>query len=94
MKKYDEWIKEYDYLNINNTKYWFKCNFALPKKMKNRTSPAMELEFQIYKDGEGWMDWNDFKDTYIAEKMTDYIMNTINGQRAVYYDVNKNKTFR
>ena len=93
MKKEDEWIKEFDYLVINDVKFWFRCTLCLDKKYPSRGDPAMAMTFKIYKEGTGWIKWEDFKGTYFAEKLTDYIQNTINGQRAVYWTTNRGRKF-
>ena len=93
MKKEDEWIKEYDCLEISGTKVWFRCVWSFNKKTPNESKPSMQLVFNIYKDGVGWLNWDDFKDSYLAEKLTDYIKNSINGQRAVYWNNDKKRSF-
>ena len=89
MSEEDKWILEYDHLIINDIKYWFRCLWCMSKKAPNSIKPSMQLEFNIYKDGYGWIDWDEYKGSYLAEKLTDYIQNTLNGQRAVYWN-NKN----
>lgn len=94
MKKSDEWIKSYDSLKIAGLMYYFRCTWCTPKKAVNSVSPAFELQLQVYKEGEGWMVWNDFKKTYIAEKISDYVKNTINGQRTPYWESDGKKVFK
>ena len=89
----DEWILKHDCLTVNGAKYWFRCLWTFDKKAPNDDRPAMQLVFNVYKDGVGWIDWKDYKGTYFAEKFKDYVQNTLNGQRAVYYDINKERSF-
>ena len=93
MKEEDEWIKEYDHLIISGKKYWFRCVWCLNRKAPNSKKPSMQLEFNIYKDGEGWLDWNEFNGSYLAEKLTDYIKNSINGQRTCYWNNKEGRNF-
>ncbi len=93
MKKEDEWIREYDCLTINSVKYWFRCVLCLGKKTPNSSNPSMQLTFAVYREGLGWLSWDDFRGSYLEEKLTDYIQNSINGQRAVYWDNSKGRSF-
>ncbi len=95
MEKEDyEWIYEYDSLTINNKKYYFRCNFCFEKKCPQDNKPSMQLVFNIFNDTDKiWIDWNEFKGSYLAEKFTDYVKNTINGQRAVYWRNDKERNF-
>ena len=93
MKKEDEWIKEFDHITINDVTYWFRCVWSFDKKAPLDKKPSMQLIFNIYKEGTGWLDWESFKGTYLAEKLTDYVMNTINGQRTAYWDTSKGRKF-
>ena len=86
MKKEDEWIKKHDHIRINKKMYWFRCVWCFDKKAPYDNKPSMQLVFNIYKEGEGWIDWENFKGSYLAEKLTDYVKNSLNGQRAVYWD--------
>jgi len=94
MEKHDEWIKEYDCLTINKKKHWFKCSWAFDRKAPNDTDPSLQLVFIIYKETVGWIEWEDFKGSYMAEKFRDYVKNTLNGQRAVYWDNKNERSFK
>lgn len=93
MKKEDEWILENDCLTINGSKHWFSCMWSMSKKAPNEKRPSMQLVFNVYKENHGWISWDDFKGTYLAEKLTDYVKNSINGQRTPYYDHTKDRDF-
>lgn len=89
-----EWIYDYDYLTVNNKKYYFRCDWCLSEKAKNSMFPSMKLSFAVWNDTDKcWLKWVDFKGTYLAEKMTDYVKNSINGQRVVYWDNSKERSF-
>lgn len=95
MEKEDyEWIYEYDSLTINSNTYYFRCVWSFDKKASNDNKPSMQLVFNIFNDTEKkWVEWENFKGSYVAEKMTDYIRNTINGQRTAYWDNKKEREF-
>ena len=89
-----EWIYEYDNLTINSNHYYFRCVWCFDKKCPNEDNPSMQLVFNIWNDTKKeWVDIKEFKGSYLAEKLTDYIKNTINGQRAVYWDNNIQRDF-
>ena len=89
-----EWIYEYDSLTINSKKYFFRAVWSFDKKAPNDDKPAIQLVFNIFNDTDKiWLDWNEFKGSYLSEKFTDYIKNTINGQRIVYWDNKKEREF-
>ena len=94
MKKQDRWILKSDCIKMNGISYWFKCVFAQDRKFPNDTSPSIQLSFLIYKEGVGWIDWEEFKGSYLAEKLTDYVKNSINGQRSIYWDHNRKRNFK
>ena len=94
MTQEHEWIYEYDSLTINENKYFFRCYMAMERKSPNNTNPSLQLTFKIWNDTKGlWINCNDFKSSYLAEKFTDYIKNTINGQRKIYWDHKFEKDF-
>ena len=89
-----KWIYEHDSLTINSKKYYFRCVWCFHKKCPQDNKPSMQLVFNIFNDTDKiWIDWNDFRSSYLAEKLTDYIKNTINGQRLVYWENDKERDF-
>jgi len=67
---------------------------ALAIQKENLAKSTIELEFNIFNDTDKeWIKWNDFKDSYLAEKLTDYVKNTLNGQRTAYWDNKKERNF-
>jgi len=54
----------------------------------------MQLVFTIWNDTDKCIiDWDNFRGSYLAEKLTDYVKNTLNGQRRVYWDNDYNRDF-
>ena len=89
-----EWVYEYDSLVINSNKYYFRCVWCFDKKCPQDNRPSMQLVFNIWNDTKKeWVDMQNFKGSYLAEKLTGYIKNTINGQRLVYWDNNIPRNF-
>lgn len=72
-------------VKINGIKYEFRCDFAFPEKRDNDNSPAIKIVLIVLKNGE-LMEWKDFKDSYEGSKISEYIRNTINGQRSFYWN--------
>lgn len=89
-----DWIYKYDSLAINSKKYYFRCVWCFDKKAQNDNKPSMQLVFNIWNDTDKvWIDWNEFKGSYLAEKLTDYVKNTLNGQRTAYWDNKYDRDF-
>ena len=89
-----EWIYEYDHLTISGNKLYFRCVWSFDKKAPNEDKPSIQLVFNIWNDTKKeWLNWEEFKGSYVAEKLTDYIQNTINGQRNVYWDNKEPRRF-
>jgi hypothetical protein len=54
----------------------------------------MQLVFTIWNDTDKcFIYWNEFRGSYLAEKLNDYVKNTINGQRRVYYSNDYERDF-
>lgn len=94
MKEEDKWILECDSIKVNETRYWFRCVWSFAKKAPNEDKPAMTLVFNIYKEGEGWISWDDFRGSYFAEKFTAFVKNTMNGQRAICWNNEEGRHFK
>ena len=89
-----DWIKECDHLKINGKDYYFRCTWSFDKKAPNNDNPSIQLIFHIWNETDKcWIDWNKFKGSYLAEKFTNYVKNTLNGQRTCYWDTSKAKDF-
>lgn len=79
-----EWIKEYDHLKINDKDYYFRCSRCWDKKAPNETNPSMQLVFTIWNDTDKcFIDWDEFRGSYLAEKLTDYVKNILNYARDI-----------
>lgn len=80
-------------ITINGTKYFVRCN-AHPncrnQKIGVETYFGIHLSFDVknLKTGE-WLKGTDLKGTYEAEKIMDYVVNSINGQRSCYWNYEK-----
>ena len=71
-------------VTINDQKFQFRCDYSFPEKVKNEDCAGIKLGLMIFKDGEQ-VKWSDFKNTYPAEKIAQFIKNTINGQKTFYW---------
>ena len=71
-------------VKINNIKFEFRCNSCYEEKAKNQDCPALKIELMILKNGKQ-LTWEEFKGSYSAEKISNFIKNTINGQRTFYW---------
>ena len=87
-------VLEKDYLIINRKKYFFSCSYCVPRKANNDCMPALTVVLEIQDEYGNYLEWEAFRGTYISEKISDYIKNTINGQRALYWDFSKPQVFR
>jgi len=69
-------------ITVNDIEYQFKCIWVLERKVAiDSNAPALQLELFIRQKKRGtWktLNWNDFKGTYFAEKLCDYIKDIIN----------------
>ena len=72
-------------LNINGHKYRFRCDGVSMTKTKNCFySNNVNLQISVFDE-----DNNRIKldgDSYVAEKVSDFIRNCINGQDSCYWD--------
>lgn len=95
----NKWVNEQcDCLVINDTNYFIRCNYAFEAKVPNSDYAGIHLEIlvlkQVSEDEAVVLEWKDFKGSYASEKIRDYIKNTINGQRAIYWDNAKERNFK
>lgn len=90
----DKYLKYYDYISVNKKRYYFKAEYVIQRKAINYDGFGLELAIKVYTKEDGFRKWQDFKGTYVAEKICDYIENTINGQRAIYWNNNVEPRFR
>ena len=74
-------------VTINNKKYYCVCNWTEAEKIKNdEIAFGVKISIMVKDISLGrWLYWKEIKDTYLAEKLLDFIKNTINGQRSFYY---------
>ena len=71
-------------LSINGKKYLVKCDTSIITNTSERdTSNKVNLRIRVFEDGE-FIKLD--RDSYVAEKITDFIRNCINGQDNIYWD--------
>ena len=86
--------KQGQIVTINDVKYYFRCESAMTSQFFNSDRFGIKLEvkvFELDKDGDivDELTHKRIKETYIAEKIEDFIRNTINGQSSFYWDWDK-----
>lgn len=65
---------------VNGTQYSLSCDLSIPEKVINNNNPALKITLIIRNiDTNKELKWDDFKNTYLAEKVSDIIRNRING---------------
>jgi len=75
-------------LNINGQKYRVRCDTAIMTNTAERdTSNKVNLRISVYNEDEEFIKLD--KDSYVAEKVSDFIRNCINGQDSLYWDWNE-----
>lgn len=78
-------------LTINDTKYFVRCDWSFQqnKNMQGESYFGIHLVLIVKNTKTGnYLTGKEVKGTYLAEKISDYIENAVNGQRAVYWDFN------
>lgn len=73
-------------VTINDKKYHIKAVSSYQRKIPNENylfGLQVGIEIKRLSDNKT-LQWNEIKGTYLAEKIEDYIYNTINGQRIFY----------
>ena len=90
-----ERAKQGQIVEINNRKYFFRCETSLASQFFNSDKIGIKLEVTVYEldDKEeiiNVLTHKQIKGTYISEKLTDFIKNAINGQQSFYWDWNNN----
>jgi hypothetical protein len=75
-------------LTISNKKYRVWVSYGVTKKTRNETyGMDTVLRTHIYNiTDEKMMTWEEIKDTYLEEKVSDYIENSFNGQESIYWN--------
>ncbi len=83
-----DWIdQQCDSITINDDQIQFRCNYATITKSRDNDMPSIQLDLFVYSNNnQAWLHHKDFKGSYLAEKVASYIKNTVNGQRAVYWE--------
>ena len=86
-------MKPGEVIKINGVEYKIRVDHSFEEKVSRRN------EFLGIKLGITVLDvkrnkvltWEEIKKTYLSEKICDYVQNTINGQKAFYWDWNKDE---
>ena len=92
----EKWIEEQcDRITVNGKRYYFRCNFCyVGRRSSNSDYPSLQLDIVIYdEENDVWLTHKEYKGTYLAEKLNDYIRNTLNGQRTMYWNNDKERNF-
>ena len=95
----EKWIEEqYDCIKVNGKRYYFRCNFCYVGRRSFNSVysvyPSLQLDIIIYdEENDKWLTHKEYKGTYLAEKLNDYIRNTLNGQRTMYWNNDKERNF-
>lgn len=72
-------------LYINNKKYLVRVDYArLQPSTYNEASNKVEMFINVYDENNKKIRLD--KDSYVAEKISDFIKNSVNGQDSIYWD--------
>ena len=74
---------------INDTKYFIvaECVYEKNMNVSRENYFGLHIGFMVKNVNTGkWLTGSELKHTYLAEKIYDYVQNTINGQRRIYWD--------
>jgi hypothetical protein len=75
-------------VTISKVKYKIYCDLAYQQKVVNDDEGlGIKLKINVVrlKDGKT-LKWEELKNTYIGEKITDFVKNSVNGQATFYWD--------
>lgn len=78
-------------LQINQTKYYIRCDWCVQatRNMEGNNYFTLNLVMLVKNlNTKKYLTGKEMKGTYLAEKISDYIQNTVNGQRRIYWDCN------
>lgn len=78
-------------IEVNGKKYNIAAAYAISQKTRNVNS-GLDVTLRIVITNltdNKIMEWKELKDSYLLEKIEDYIKNCINGQRSCYWDYSK-----
>jgi len=81
-----------DIITINGTQYKISCESSIERKYPCVDWLGVQVGIFVKRLSDNKvLSWQEIKGTCIAEKITDYIQNAINGQRSFYWDWSKDK---
>lgn len=78
-------------ITINDKQYHIKCITCHQEKIPREDfvlGLRVGIEVRRLSDNK-ILEWSDIRGSYLAEKITDFINNSINGQRTFYWDWRK-----
>lgn len=84
-------MKKGKIIKINDIEYFISCSVSYEEKVK-REDRLFGIKLGILvKDlkSDKYINWEDIKGTYLAEKITDYAENSFNGQNSIYWNWDK-----
>lgn len=84
----NEFNKRGDTVTINGVSYFLRCDYARDEKVPGQAQLfGIKVGITVIRLSDNKiLEWSEIKNTYIAEKITDYIENSINGQRSFYWN--------
>jgi hypothetical protein len=75
------------WVTVNDKKYKIVCVFNMPRKVPNQDSFGVQLQIRVYSENtKQYIPWCEIKDTYLAEKISDFAENSFNGQNSFYWN--------
>jgi len=78
-------------IKINDKQYHIQCVTCYQGKVPHKEFELglkVGIEVRRMSDNKV-LEWSDIKGSYLAEKITDFVENSINGQRTFYWDWRK-----
>jgi len=67
-------------VKINDKEFTFSCISSFDEKVRGGKLPGIKLELNIIDENGVRLIHDTFKNSYVAEKICDFIKNTINGR--------------
>lgn len=74
-------------VKINGKEYKIKCISSISEKVRNEENVlGLKLTICVYDIQENrYLKWEQLRNSYIAEKISDFARNSFNGQNTFYY---------
>ncbi len=83
------------YFHVNDIEYKFFADLVYCEKMSREEDLlGIKVGLMVIRVHDNKLfSWKEIKGTYLAEKITDFVKNTINGQATFYWDANLEEKF-